>query len=69
MPSNPAIPRPYRLEFAYVKVRGTNEIAWRRHPTTTFATPGAARQRAEVLMQRHHWIVSYRVIGPGGEAI
>jgi hypothetical protein len=67
MPSNPAIPRPYRLEFAHAKQPGTAELVWRRHPTTTFATPEGARRRAEELMQRRWWIVSYRVIGPDGE--
>jgi hypothetical protein len=61
------VQHPYRIELATAKRRGSDELVWKRHPTTTFETPGKARQFAEKLMEQRRWWVSYRIMGPEGE--
>jgi hypothetical protein len=67
MPNKPGVPRPYWLELGTAKARGSSEIVWKRHPTTTFDTPESARRLAEQLTQQRWWVVSYRIMGPHGE--
>jgi hypothetical protein len=58
--------KPYVLRFAFPG-KQPGEIVWRKNPYGDFATAEAARQYAERKLQKQHWLVDYKIIGPDGE--